>query len=88
MKIRQTARHFAAKQVLELPGVRDAAAAGLVRLHTRIFLANVDPDHRDERREHLDDLFAATIGSLRPATPTTSTLNRMATRRTTGRPPE
>ena len=61
MKIRQTARHFAAKQALELPGVRDVAAAGLVRLHTRIFLAKADPDHRDERREHLDDLFAATI---------------------------
>ena len=61
MKIRQTTRHFAARKPLELPGVRDVAATGLVRLHTRIFLAKADPEHREDRRDQLTDLFASTI---------------------------
>jgi hypothetical protein len=38
-----------------------------VRLHTRVFLGKADPDHREERRDHLDDLFAATVETYRVA---------------------
>jgi hypothetical protein len=61
MKIRQTVRHFAAKQALTLPVVGEMAREKLVDLHTRVFLEKAEPEHREERREHLDALFEATI---------------------------
>jgi hypothetical protein len=60
MKIRQSIRHFATKQALQIPGLRAATTRALVSLHTRVFLERADPEHRDERRDHLDGLFAAT----------------------------
>ncbi|WP_227353575.1 DUF6149 family protein [Haladaptatus salinisoli] len=61
MKIRQNARHFASKKALELPVVGDAVKRKLVDMHTDIFLNKADPDHREERREHLDAFFGATM---------------------------
>lgn len=63
MKIRQNARHFASKKALELPVVRDVAKSGLVDLHTKVFLKKADAEHRDERKDHLDAFFAATVDS-------------------------
>ncbi|WP_227374557.1 DUF6149 family protein [Haladaptatus halobius] len=63
MKIRQNARHFASKKALELPVVRDVVKGKLVDMHTAIFLKKADPDHREERREHLDAFFGATMDS-------------------------
>ena len=63
MKLRQNTRHFAARAALETPVVRSAARAGLVRLHTRIFLSKADPDQAEVRRSHLDALFDATVDS-------------------------
>ncbi|WP_435175783.1 DUF6149 family protein [Halorussus sp. AFM4] len=61
MKIKQNVRHFASKKALELPVVSDLVKDKLVDLHTRIFLEKADPDHREERREHLDAFFDATM---------------------------
>jgi hypothetical protein len=61
MKIRQNPRHWAAMQALSTPGIRSVANYGLVKLHTRIFLGKADEDHREERREHLDAFFDATM---------------------------
>ena len=61
MKLRQNARHFASRKALETPVVRSVATSGLVRLHTKVFLGKADPDHRDDRKDHLDGLFDATI---------------------------
>lgn len=61
MKIRQNVRHFASRKALELPVVRSVANQALVNLHTRIFLGRADPDHRDDRRDHLNDFFDATM---------------------------
>ncbi|GAB3677300.1 DUF6149 family protein [Halopiger thermotolerans] len=61
MKLRQNARHFASRKALETPVVRSVAKSGLVRLHTKVFLGKADPDHADERKEHLDGLFDATV---------------------------
>ena len=63
MKLKQSVRHFAAKQALTMPVVGDLAAGKLVDLHTRIFTDKADPDHADERREHLDGFFEATMDS-------------------------
>ncbi|MGA9401927.1 DUF6149 family protein [Haladaptatus sp.] len=63
MKIHQNARHFASKKALELPVVRDVTKAGLVRMHTGIFLEKTDPEHREERKERLDAFFDATMDS-------------------------
>ncbi len=60
MKIRQNARHWATMKALTTPGLRRVTNAGLVRLHTNVFLGKADPAHRDERKAHLDDFFAAT----------------------------
>ncbi|MFB6112030.1 MAG: DUF6149 family protein [Halobacteriaceae archaeon] len=57
MKIRQTIRHFAAKQALQIPGLRTATNRAMVRLHTRVFLDRAAEGHRDERRAHLEALF-------------------------------
>lgn len=61
MKINQNIRHFASRKALEIPVVRGVTKRALVNLHTKIFLGKADPDHRDERREHLDDFFDATM---------------------------
>ncbi|WP_435333778.1 DUF6149 family protein [Haloarchaeobius sp. TZWWS8] len=61
MKIRQNVKHFAYKTALTAPLLGDVATEKLVDLHTRIFLEKADESHREERREHLDDFFAATI---------------------------
>jgi hypothetical protein len=61
MKIRQNPRHWAAKKALTTPGLRSVANYGLVRLHTRIFAGKADEDRREERRDHLDGFFDATM---------------------------
>ncbi len=61
MKIRQNARHFASRKALETPVIRSVAVAGLVRLHTKVFLKKADPEHAAERKAHLDGLFEATM---------------------------
>jgi len=61
MKLKQNARHFAARKALEVPGLRTVAKRGLVDLHTRIFAGKADEDHREDRRDHLDDFFDATM---------------------------
>lgn len=61
MKIRQNVRHFASRKALELPVVGEAVKGKLVDMHTDIFLQRADPDHREERREHLDAFFDATM---------------------------
>jgi len=63
MKLRQNVRHWAAKQALTTPVLGDVARGKLVDLHTKIFLEKADEARRAERREHLDDFFAATMDS-------------------------
>jgi hypothetical protein len=61
MKIRQNVKHFAFKQALTAPVLGDVARGKLVDMHTDIFLGKADEDHREERRDHLDDFFDATM---------------------------
>ncbi|OAQ52288.1 hypothetical protein HTG_11745 [Natrinema mahii] len=61
MKLRQNAKHFAYRKALETPGIRSVANSGLVRLHTKIFTGKADPARAEERKEHLDALFDATM---------------------------
>jgi PAS domain-containing protein len=61
MKIRQNVRHWAAKKALTTPVVGDFANRKLVDLHTDIFLGKADEARREERREHLDAFFDATM---------------------------
>ena len=61
MKLRQNAKHFAYQKALETPGIRSVANAGLVKLHTRIFTGKADPAHAEDRHEHLDGFFDATM---------------------------
>ncbi|MFD1571083.1 DUF6149 family protein [Halorubrum laminariae] len=61
MKIRQNIRHWAAKKALTTPVVGDVANDKLVDLHTSIFLNKADEDRREERRDHLDGFFDATM---------------------------
>lgn len=61
MKISQNVRHFASRKALELPGVRSVARRGLVDLHVRIFAGKADDAHREQRRDHLEDFFDATM---------------------------
>jgi len=61
MKIRQNIRHWAAKKALTTPVVGDVANDKLVDMHTTIFLNKADEDRREERRDHLDDFFDATM---------------------------
>ena len=63
MKIVQNPRHWASKKALTTPGVRSVANYALVKMHTKIFLGKADEEHREERREHLDDFFDATMDS-------------------------
>ncbi|ELZ23543.1 hypothetical protein C475_14768 [Halosimplex carlsbadense 2-9-1] len=61
MKISQNVRHFAAKQALTLPVVGEKVNDRLVGMHTDIFAEKADPARREERRDHLDDFFDATM---------------------------
>ncbi|WP_435319300.1 DUF6149 family protein [Haloarchaeobius sp. TZWSO28] len=61
MKIRQNVKHFAFKTALTAPVIGDVANEKLVDMHTKIFLKKADEEHREERREHLDDFFDATM---------------------------
>ncbi|WP_254545882.1 DUF6149 family protein [Halomarina pelagica] len=61
MKLRQNPRHWAAKKALTTPGVGAVATYGLVKLHTRIFLGKAAESRREERRDHLDGFFDATM---------------------------
>ncbi|WP_440763466.1 DUF6149 family protein [Natronorubrum sp. DTA7] len=63
MKLRQNVRHFASRKALETPVIRSVATSGLVRMHTKIFLDKADPERADERKDHLDGLFEATMDS-------------------------
>ena len=63
MKIVQSPRHWASKKALTTPGVRGVANYALVKMHTKIFLGKADETHREERREHLDAFFDATMDS-------------------------
>ena len=61
MKIRQNPRHWASKKALTTPGVRNVASYALVKLHTKIFLGKASEARREERRDHLDAFFEATM---------------------------
>ena len=61
MKLRQNVRHWAAKQALTLPVVGEKVNDRLVDLHTNVFAGKADPERADERRDHLDDFFDATM---------------------------
>jgi hypothetical protein len=63
MKISQNARHWASKKALTTRGVRSVVNAGLVRLHTSIFLGKAEEGRQEERKGHLDDFFDATMGT-------------------------
>ena len=67
MKLRQNARHFAAKKALTTPGIGHLVTAGLVRLHTGVFLRKADEAHREKRKDHLDALFEATMDAYTTA---------------------
>jgi hypothetical protein len=61
MKIRQNIRHWAAKRALTSPGLGGFVRRKLVDMHRDIFLEKAEQPHREARREHLDDFFAATM---------------------------
>jgi len=61
MKLRQNVRHFASKKALEVPGLRDVVNDKLVDLHTSVFLDKAPEARREERRDHLDGFFDATM---------------------------
>ena len=61
MKLRQSIRHFAAKQALTMPVVGPRARDWLVDLHVRVFGDRADPDHREDRRPRLEAFFACTM---------------------------
>jgi len=61
MKIRQNVRHWASKQALTMPVVGERMNDWLVDKHTDIFAAKADPERADERRDHLDGFFDATM---------------------------
>jgi hypothetical protein len=63
MKLKQSVRHFAAKRALTMPVVGDLAVEKLVDYHTDVFTGKADPAHADERRDHLDGFFEATMDS-------------------------
>ena len=63
MKLYQNPRHWASKKALTTPGIRDVARYGLVKMHTKIFLDKAEAGRREERRDHLDGFFDATMDS-------------------------
>src|SRR5699024_3137050 len=67
MKLEQTVRHFAAKQALTTPIIGDRVHDRLVKFHTSMFVNKADPDRADERKDHLDGLFDATMDAYAEA---------------------
>jgi hypothetical protein len=63
MELYQNPRHWASKKALTTPGIRDVARYGLVKMHTKIFLDKAEAGRREERRDHLDGFFDATMDS-------------------------
>jgi hypothetical protein len=63
MKIHQNPRHWASKKALTTPGLRNVTRYALVKMHTKIFLGKTDESRHEERREHLDSFFDATMDS-------------------------
>jgi hypothetical protein len=63
MKIHQNPRHWASKKALTTPGIRSVTRYALVKMHTKIFLEKADQARREERRDHLDSFFDATMDS-------------------------
>ena len=61
VKLRQSVRHFAAKQALTAPVIGPRARGWLVDLHVRIFAGRADPERREERRPRLEAFFDATM---------------------------
>ncbi|WP_135662047.1 DUF6149 family protein [Halorhabdus rudnickae] len=61
MKIKQSVKHWAAKQSLTAPIVGDMVADRLVDIHTDFFLDWADEERREERRDRLEELFDATM---------------------------
>jgi hypothetical protein len=61
MKLSQNVKHFAAKQALTLPVLGEKVNDRLVDLHTNVFADKADEERADERRDHLDDFFDATM---------------------------
>ena len=61
MKLRQSIRHFAAKQALTMPVVGPRAVDWLVDLHVRLFVDRADPAHREARRPRLEAFFDCTM---------------------------
>ncbi|MFB6301339.1 MAG: DUF6149 family protein [Haloferacaceae archaeon] len=61
MKLRQNARHWAAKKALTTPVLGPRVNDWLVDLHTRVFLDRAPEDRRAERRDHLEAFFDATM---------------------------
>jgi hypothetical protein len=61
MKIRQNVRHWAAKKALTTPVIGPRVNDKLVDMHTDIFLGKTEEANREERRDHLDDFFDATM---------------------------
>jgi hypothetical protein len=61
MRLYQNPRHWASMKALTTPGVRNVANYALVKMHTKIFLGKAEEAHREQRRDHLDDFFDATM---------------------------
>ena len=61
MKLRQNVRHWAAKRALTTPVLGGVVNDKLVDLHTRVFAEKAPESRREERRDHLDDFFDATM---------------------------
>jgi hypothetical protein len=67
MKIHQNPRHWAMKKALTTTGIGSLAHAGLVQLHTKIFVGKADETHQEDRREHLDGFFHGAIDAYTAA---------------------
>jgi len=63
MKIRQNVRHWASKKALTMPVVGQKTNDWLVNLHTRVFLDKAEEGQQEERRDHLDGFFDATMNT-------------------------
>ncbi|MEZ3117096.1 DUF6149 family protein [Halobaculum sp. MBLA0147] len=61
MKLQQNVRHWAAKRALTTPVIGGMVNDKLVDLHTRVFLEKAPEEHREARRDHLDEFFDATM---------------------------
>ncbi|WP_136686747.1 DUF6149 family protein [Halorhabdus amylolytica] len=61
MKIKQSVKHWAAKQSLTAPVVGEMVADRLVNLHTGVFLDWAQEEYQEERRERLEAFFDATM---------------------------